>query len=253
LGLVLVALFVGASVGGLVLVQRAVPPDRRQEHNDVAGFMYAVLGVAYAVLLGLMLVAVWQDYETAQASTTKEANAVSTVFWLARGLPQPEARRTQELARSYARVVIKEEWPLMRRDEDSPKAWALLDELRGVVVSLHPKTVAEATTYDNEARAVSDLGDARRDRLLEADQGLPALLWAVLLVGGVVTVAFTYLFGLRSTLVHTTMVAALALTIGLVLFSISALDYPFRGAVRVGPDAFQSVLYRIDQSKLSEL
>ena len=55
-------------MGGLILVQRAVPPARRQEHNDVAGFMYAVLGVAYAVLLGLMVVAVWQDYETAEAS-----------------------------------------------------------------------------------------------------------------------------------------------------------------------------------------
>jgi Protein of unknown function (DUF4239) len=244
---------VAASIGGLILVQRAVPPDRREVHNDVAGFMYAVLGVAYAVLLGLMLVAVWQDYETAQTSATQEANAVATVFWLARGLPKPQAHRTQELARFYARVVAKEEWPLMRRDEVSPKAWALLDELRGVAVSLHPETVAEATTYDNEAQAVSDLGDARRDRLLEADQGLPALLWVVLLVGGVITVGFTYLFGLRSTLVHTTMVAALALTIAMVLFTISALDYPFRGAVRVGPDAFQSVLHRMDQSKLSEL
>jgi cation transporter-like permease len=75
----------------------------------------------------------------------------------------------------------------------------------------------------------------------------------VLLVGGVITVGFTYLFGLRSTTVHTLMVAALALTIGLVLFTIAALDFPFRGDIRVGPDAFQSVLVRIDQSKLSEL
>jgi hypothetical protein len=57
-----------------------VPLSRRQEHNEVAGFMYAVLGVAYAVLLGLMVVAVWQDYEVAEASAAKEANAVSTVF-----------------------------------------------------------------------------------------------------------------------------------------------------------------------------
>ena len=98
-----------ASIGGLLLVQRAVPANRRQEHNDVAGFMYAVLGVAYTVLLGLMVVAVWQDYEMAQASATREANDVATVFWLARGLPQLEARHTQELARSYARVVAKEE------------------------------------------------------------------------------------------------------------------------------------------------
>jgi hypothetical protein len=108
-------------MGGLILVQRAVPPARRQEHNDVAGFMYAVLGVAYAVLLGLMVVAVWQDYETAEASVAKETNAVSTVFWLAHGLPQPEARRTQELARSYARVVAEEEWPLMRRGSKARK------------------------------------------------------------------------------------------------------------------------------------
>jgi hypothetical protein len=74
---------VSASIGGLIQVQRAVPLSRRQEHNEVAGFMYAVLGVAYAVhavLLGLMVVAVWQDYEVAEASAAKEANAVSTVF-----------------------------------------------------------------------------------------------------------------------------------------------------------------------------
>jgi hypothetical protein len=48
------------------------------------------------------------------------------------------------------------------------------------------------------------------------------------LIGDVIVVAFTYLFGLQSTLVHTLMVAALALTIALVLFTVGALDYPFR-------------------------
>jgi hypothetical protein len=252
-GLVIVVAFVAVSIGGLILVQRVVPVNLRQQHNEVAGFMYAVLGVAYAVLLGLMVVAVWQDYETAQASATREANDVATIFWLARGLPQPETHHVQGLARSYARVVAKEEWPQMGRGEESSKAWALLDDLRGSVVALHPTTTAQGMLYDNEVQAVRDLGDDRRDRLLEANQGLPALLWAVLLVGGVIVVGFTYLFGLRSTAVHTLMVAALALTIGLVLFTIAALDFPFRGDIRVGPDAFHSVLERIDQSKLSDL
>lgn len=55
-GLVLVAVYVAVSIGGLFIVQRTVSVSRRQEHNEVAGFLYAVLGVAYAVLLGLMLV-----------------------------------------------------------------------------------------------------------------------------------------------------------------------------------------------------
>ncbi|MGH3144756.1 MAG: hypothetical protein ACRDTR_03045 [Rubrobacter sp.] len=59
MGLFLVVLFVVGAVGGLVLVQRLVPSVQRSQHNDVAGFIYSVLGVAYAVLLGLMVVAVW--------------------------------------------------------------------------------------------------------------------------------------------------------------------------------------------------
>jgi hypothetical protein len=82
---------------------------------------------------------------------------------------------------------------------------------------------------------------------------LPAILWAVLLVGGVITVGFTYLFGLRSTVVHVLMVAALALIIGLVLFTVAALDYPFRGDVRIGPEAFEQALGRFESSKLSYL
>jgi hypothetical protein len=39
------------AVGGLALVQFLVPTASRQRHNDVAGFIYAVLGVIYAVLL----------------------------------------------------------------------------------------------------------------------------------------------------------------------------------------------------------
>jgi hypothetical protein len=41
-------------------------PRRRQGHNDVAGFIYAVVGVIYAVLLALMVIAVWEDYEKAR-------------------------------------------------------------------------------------------------------------------------------------------------------------------------------------------
>jgi hypothetical protein len=47
------------------------------------------------------------------------------------------------------------------------------------------------------------LNDARRDRLVDAEDGLPALLWVVLPLGGVIVVGFTYLFGLDNTLVHT--------------------------------------------------
>ena len=249
----LVLLFVALAVGGLLLVQRLVPIERRQEHNDVAGFIYAVLGVAYAVLLGLMVVAVWQDWQEAHDSATQEANELAAVFWLAHGLPEPEGRHIQELARDYARVVVLKEWPLMEQGKTSPKAYELLDGMRASVEAIHPTNEAQTVLYDNLLQRLHELGDARRARLLEDEEGLPAILWAVLLVGGAITVGFTYLFGLRSTTVHVLMVAALALVIGLVLFTVAALDYPFRGDVRIGPEAFKQVLGRFESTKLSNL
>ena len=57
-GLLVVAVSVLIAVTGLTLVQRLVPLRLRKEHNDVAGFIYAVLGVIYAVLIALVVIAV---------------------------------------------------------------------------------------------------------------------------------------------------------------------------------------------------
>ena len=83
--------------------------------------------------------------------------------------------------------------------------------------------------YDQSLTRVHEVSDARRLRLLEVGQGLPRILWVVLLGGGVVTVGFTYLFGLKSNWAHALMVAALTLVVCRILFTIGALEYPFAG------------------------
>src|SRR5919109_734618 len=147
-GLLIVAVAMVVAVGGLLLVQRLYSTELRKQQNDVAGFIYAVMGVAYAVLLGLTLIAVWEKWNEAEAITTDEANELAGIFWWAHALPQPEGRHIQELVRSYAQVVVEEEWPLMAQGRSSPKAWATLDELRGTILGLNPPTGAQQTGYD---------------------------------------------------------------------------------------------------------
>ena len=252
-GLLIVAVATLVAVGGLVLVQSLVSTERRKQHNDVAGFIYAVLGVSYAVLLGLMLIAVWEQWNAAQDVASDEANELAGIFWFAHALPQPEGRHIQELARSYAEVVVEEEWPLMEQGRSSPKAWATLDQLRGAILGLDPPTGAQQVRYNQVLEQLHALGDARRERLLAANEGLATILWVVLIGGGVITIAFTYLFGLEDTVVHTLMVAALAMILSLSLFTVAALDYPFKGDVRIHPAAFEQVLERFQESKLSDL
>jgi hypothetical protein len=89
--------------------------------------------------------------------------------------------------------------------------------------------------------------------LVQAEEGIPSVLWVVLVVGGMVTVGFAYLFGLENTWAHRLMVLSLTGVIALVLFTIGILDHPFSGGVRIGTEAFELVLNRFETSKLSDL
>ena len=252
-GLLVVAVSVLIAVTGLTLVQRLVPLRLRKEHNDVAGFIYAVLGVIYAVLIALVVIAVWEDFAAARDTVEREASELDDVFGLAHSLPEPEGRQLQELARSYARVVVDEEWALMAQGRTSPRAWELLDEMTLNFENVEVRTKAEQVRYAEALARMDELADARNARLVEAGEGIPTVVWGVLAVGGILVVGFAYLFGLENTLVHNLMVGALALLISSVLFTIGVLEYPFSGDVRVSPEAFELVLERMERSKLSEL
>ena len=105
------------SLGGLGLVERLVPPETRQSHNDVAGFIYAALGVIYAVLLALVVIAVWENFQAANETVEQEANAVAEVFWLGNRLPEPAGTHIRELAQSYAEEVVHKVWPLREQGQ----------------------------------------------------------------------------------------------------------------------------------------
>jgi protein-S-isoprenylcysteine O-methyltransferase Ste14 len=252
-GLLAVAVSVLIAVAGLTLVQRLVPSQLRRQHNDVAGFIYAVLGVIYAVLIALVVIAVWEDFAEARDTVDREASELDDVFRLAHPLPEPEGRQLQELARSYAQVVVDEEWALMAQGRTSQRAWDLLDEMTIRFEDVEVRTRTEQVLYAEALNRINELSDARNARLVEAREGIPAILWGVLVVGGVSVVGFTYLFGLENTLVHSLMVAVLTLVISSVLFTIGVLELPFSGDVRVGPEPFELVLERFESSKLSEL
>jgi hypothetical protein len=247
-----------AAVAGLELVQRLVPHEKRQEHNDVAGFLYAVVGVVYAVLLALLVVAVWEHYQKANETVESEASAVGEIAWLAHRLPEPEHHQLQEDARAYAQEVVDEEWPRMEQGlgggvQSLPEGWDLIDDMRATLQEVEVRTEAEQELYAEGLDRISRLGDARRMRIVAAKEGLPGVLWAVLVFGAVVAVGFTYLFGLRNSWAHRLMVMSLTAVIALVLFTIGMMEHPFSGGASLEPEAFELMLERFETSKLSDL
>ena len=78
----------------------------------------------------------------------------------------------------------------------TPEAWNLIDDMRATLQDFEPSTAAEQNVHAEGLDQIDRLGDDRRMRFVAAEEGIPGILWAVLVFGAVVAVGFTYLFGL---------------------------------------------------------
>jgi hypothetical protein len=125
----------------------------------------------------------------------------------------------------------------------------ILVELRRGVLAFEPRTDWEDDLYAQALTLIGELDQNRTLRLLEVREGIPVILWVVLILGGATTVCFTYLLGVRKEWLRVFMIAAYTLVLALILFTIGALDYPFDGIAQVDPDTFEDALSRMQFSR----
>ena len=154
-------------------MQRLVPLPLRESHNAATGIIYAALYVMFGVTIGFSLFLVWQQYDEAQKMAESEAAHVEELYQLAGSFPEPERGRVRDLAVSYARVVVEEEWPMMREGRTSPRAEDLATGLQRSIQDIEPRTEAEQALQSEGLTQVDELDEERALRLLEVREGLP--------------------------------------------------------------------------------
>jgi len=234
-------------IGGFVLlsivfariVSRLVGPELLREHNDLTGFIFAVVGVVYAVILGFTAVGVWERFVAAEDRTYDEASSLAAIYRDAGSFENVRLLRAD--LRSYAQHVIDIGLPAMAQGV-TPVESPVAEKLSYDVHASPVKGERQAQIFGHMLERTSEAARDRDARLTEDASGLNGIMWFVVFSGGFITIAFTYMFGFRQTVMQTAMIGTLALLIGLVIFLTMSLDYPFRGAVRVGPEAFERAL-----------
>jgi hypothetical protein len=240
-GVVVVGGFLISTLVVGYLVAAFTSQEVRAAHNDRAGFILAVVGVIYAVLLAFIAIGVWERFQGAEARTYDEAGALATVYRDVGSFPAAREQLRGAL-RAYVHSVIDHEWPQMRRGARSPISDALLEDADRDVRALPANT---PQLQDIQAQMLAAMDTAlldRQTRLTTDFNGINGILWAVLIVGAYITVAFTYFFGFERRIMQQLMIGALSLMIGIVLFLVIALDFPYRGSIAVEPEAFRSLL-----------
>ncbi len=231
-------------IAGLLLVwlQRTVPHERRSPHNDVAGYVFAMVGAIYAIVLAFAIVAVWEGSDNAGNAVQQEADALTSVYWDSHSFPAPARQQTEMLVRDYTNLVVNQEWPLMTKQRTSEQAAATLQRLRSEVQDMKVSNAEQGAAQQRALTALSDAMSARQQRVLLATQtSILPVFWLGLLLGGVMVVGLTYLFGLPAALPHLLMTVSLTAIIAFALYLVHILDLPFGGSSGMDPTAFQLV------------
>ena len=240
-GILVIGTAVIFGIGGMLLVRRSATLARLERHNEVAGFIYSVIGVVYAVLLAFIAIVVWQQHTEARARVQQEANELGDLYRDAQPFPEEVRARLQDEIRTYVRIVVEKEWPAMARGETSLEAWEAYNRLWLAYQQFQPRNEYERVWYAESLARLNQLGDYRRLRLLDNRSALPGVVWVVLLGGGMITIGFSFFFGTENIWAQALMVAGLATAVALVLFLILAFDEPFSGIAAVKPTAFHQL------------
>jgi hypothetical protein len=247
-GLLFVGTAVCLAIAGMFVVRRSVTLSTLESHNQVAGYIYSVVGVVYAVMLAFIAIVVWQQHTTVQTQVEQEANQLGDLYRNAQVFAPEVRMRLQNQIRAYSRTVVEKEWPAMAKGETSADAWAAFNQLWRAYQQVEARNDYESVWYAKSLDRLDELGDYRRLRLISNRAAVPALMWVVLLAAGIITIGFSFFFGAQNSAAQALMIAGLSATVGLVLFLIWALNHPFAGLVRVEPMPFHQLWNIIDQS-----
>lgn len=232
---------------GLYLVRWAVGVDRLRRNHEVAGFIIGIVGTIYAVLLAFVVVVEWQKYTEASNTVATEANVLGDLSRMAERLPSDQRKEVLSELVAYAQSVADDEWPRLAKGNSSDKTTDLLNKVwKNYILDQNPQTPAETALYSESLRRLNDLSDSRRLRINSSHEGLPPMLWIMLIGGGVVTLAFTYFFGATDIRAQLLMVAALTGEIAFILLLIVSLDNPYKGELKVTSDPIREQATHIE-------
>jgi hypothetical protein len=240
---------IGVSVSGALFLHARIPAHW-SDSKDAIGACASAVGVIYAVLLGMIAVAAWDDYTDLADKVAEEASLTNNLFRDAEGLPEVTRLALQKHYRQYVGDVACREWPLLQQgtlDASHTPTHDTVLNIMHTVSAFKPSDLGEANVHRETLSVVNHLLSLRRARLMSADTHLLPILWLVLLAGGLATMALSWCVHVSDRRLHVLLNGIYSSVVGLMMFCIFSLDHPFWGEISVDAEPFHFVGHSLDR------
>jgi hypothetical protein len=244
LGLLIILSFLIVGITGLLVSRKWVYKKFRisDDSNEAISAIFAGVGMLYGLLLGLVAVASWQNFDNVGGLASKEAASVVALYRDVSVLQEPAKQKLQQDLERYLIHVINIDWPAHQRGEIANGGAFLLSMFHGDLAAYQPNSSTQQVLLAEALSAFNKLAEMRRARMDAVSTGIPAVFWVVILVGALLTIPSIYFFHLPSMATHLAVTGMFSIFLGCMIFLVAAVDNPFRGEVSVSPEPYQAVL-----------
>jgi len=248
LGVIIVGGWTAFSAAGVLIGHRLIHKNVAAFHNEVMISLFTAAGVVYAVLLGFLVVVVWEAYDGAHRNLADEAATLVPLYRLTYGMQATEGAQFRALVRNYARAVVEDEWPTLGVSPNgSDKARHAIGSIDRVFARIDPRIKLADQQVDTEfLRTKSKIVADRNTRLLDASDTVPWVMWLGAVGGGIIVTVMSFFIYMERPWPHVIMASLMGSLIGLLLFIMTVLSRPFTGALKLGPEHFQFAVQVLD-------
>jgi Protein of unknown function (DUF4239) len=241
----LILIFVAGTIivafGGFVLTRTKLSAWRAEQSSQVVLAVSAIAMTFFALVLALVIVDLYNGYQQASADVTKEANTLVILIQDGDAFPYQHEEALREAVHNYVREVSDVEFPALRNGQEDARTPEQLLRISLALRQYNPETQTQIIFYNSAVSQVNDLVAERDDRVSTADSSVPDAVGALLVVLALVSLVTTLFLRTHHPGLDLTLVAAVAVIIGLGLVSVLLLAYPFSGSVAVSPEPLEKV------------
>jgi hypothetical protein len=249
LGLGIKAIFLFVSLTALMATRGIIAKHFYKSHeaDQAVSAIFGAVGMLYGLLLGLVAVAAWQNYDKLNDLVDEEASAIIQLYRCVNVLKDPSHEPILEGIKTYTKDIIEVSWPAHKHGMAPMTGIDLITALHKKLANYESKAKNQPTSYGEAVSAFSDMVKARRMRVNGVDIGIPSALWLVIIGGAVLTIPITFFFHLPSLKTHLLLTGFYVVFLAGMIALIAVLDNPIRGEISISTEPYQKALKAMER------
>lgn len=227
------------AVVGFAATRKVLNNVNVSEHQSFLDAMFSIVGTLVSLLLGLLVAAALDHYQNLEQIVDSEAAGVAKIYRCARGIPAQPREKIQALCIQYCHLILDEEWPAMAKGQTSQAVFATFRDLSDQLVSFKPEHDGQSNLQASMLASLDEVGTGRRSRILALEGAQARFMVPLLLLSGIIVLAFSYLYVTRLSIFHAVVISCVAIALGGNLCTVYIFSRPFEGEWRIQPRAFE--------------